>query len=244
MIQNLLIPYSTPELTKIRIGRNLDGGYVLAKEILNLNENVYSYGLSGEVDSISFDLDLAENHNKQIWMYDGTVSDIAVKHPNFHYFRENVYGDIVLDQIKRNGHEKETNLTLKCDVDGFEYDIIEKVDDRFFDIFAQLVLEIHDVCAETLDHIAPVIQFDKTNIEKKRVFFEKLNERYFLFDIHANNNSYLNKDNLPNMLECCYVRKDMVDNSKLFIQKEGCPIKNLHYPCSLGRTELEFNWWS
>lgn len=237
-IKKLLTPYSTTELTKTRYGRNLDGGYVLAKELIDKTDIIYSLGIAPDIESISFDLDMA-SLGKTVYMYDGSIEKPAIRHDKFIFKKEYIYLSNFLDKIIENKHLDKKNMTAQIDIEGSEYDIFEKCDERVFDCFAQLCIEIHDLNVEQLDHIPPVIDF-KNDLDRKIRMLERLNQRYFVYHLHGNNNSY-SIDNLPNMLEVTYIRKDMVNN--LTIETNAYPLQNLDFRDSIGHPELLMNWW-
>lgn len=238
-IKELLTPYSTKELTKIRYGRNLDGGYVFAKELIDKTDIIYSLGIAPDPESISFDLDMARL-GKTVYMYDGSIEKPAIDHEKFIFKKEFIYLSNFFDKIKDNNHLDQKNMTAQIDIEGSEYDIFEHCDDRVFDCFAQLCIEIHDLNSEQLNSVPSVIDF-KHDLNRKIRMLERLNERYFVYHLHGNNNSYAVED-LPNMLEVTYIRKDMVVE-KPVKETASYPLPNLDYRDSNGHPELIMNWW-
>ena len=70
MLNSIFKPKVTEDL--IRVGQNLDGGYIINKEILNKTEIILTFGLS---DEFSFEKEFKKNNQKvNIFVYDHTVN--------------------------------------------------------------------------------------------------------------------------------------------------------------------------
>ena len=79
----LIRPWSMRENSKIRIGNDHDGGYVLPACVLQCDA-IVSIGVGPDV---SFDLVLAERGAK-VLQYDHTVDDVPQHHPNFIFHKK------------------------------------------------------------------------------------------------------------------------------------------------------------
>lgn len=157
----------------------------------------YSFGISNE---ISWDADMA-NRGYEVFMYDMTIDALPFEHEKFHFFKEGIGGkkdvekslDTLENFITRNGHEQNSNMILKMDVEGAEWDFLESVSSETLNKFNQMVFEFHDI-------IAP-----KTAAEMDRTInlIEKINKTHTLVHIHGNNNgNYLQIDGIGNIPDC------------------------------------------
>ena len=143
----LLKPFDVVGIKKIRLGRAQDGGYVLL-DAIQPSQQVFSYGISGEV---SFDLALAERGNK-IFMFDHTIEELPVQHPNFNFVREGISGigdrdcdlSTLTDHLLRFGNGA-NNLILKMDVEGAEWEALGLTQGNILAQFEQVVIEVHDL---------------------------------------------------------------------------------------------------
>jgi hypothetical protein len=200
-MKSLLRPHITP-YTKIRVGRIGDGGYIFLKEILDKSKFTYSYGISEEP---SYDEQMAAC-GKTVLMYDHTINlpliryDHSIVEPNdkliFHKqpFDRHFYNHLGPEQLK------ETDMCLKMDVEGAEWDGLHNCDERVFDHFSQIGCEFHWV--------------DENNQDQKKVF-ERLLERYTIFHIHANNSGFYRHGRIPSVLEISFLRNDFLSINHL-----------------------------
>ena len=238
-LKALLTPNTCEGLTKVRVGGDVDGGYVFAQELLNGTDTIYSYGI-GEKHQVSFDLQMA-NEGKKVYMYDGSIPEVPAQHPNFVFKKEHVYANTILDQIKTNGHLSRTNLTLKMDVEGEEWNIFEQCDDRLFAIFDEISLELHDVNTERYDEEGANYLAIKDDLERKANILEKINKYYFVFHIHGNNFSH-SVDKMPNIPEVTFIRRDAVKSIPIR-ETRKYPIWGIDWPNWALRRELDISWW-
>ena len=108
---------------------------------------VYSIGVG---DDVSFDMDLAAR-GKEIFLFDHTVDQPPLSHPNFHFFKCAVGGsndvshsiDTLEHQIETLGHAGRSDLLLKVDVEGDEFEIFSAISCERLKQFQQIVIEIH-----------------------------------------------------------------------------------------------------
>ena len=133
-LTELLIPFKT-NLTKKRIGKEGDGGYILLQEIFNDCDTVYSYGIDDSENSDSFDAECA-NYNKTVFMFDGTIEREQSKNPRLVFRKENVTAGNLHSHLSINNNINKKNMILKMDIEGHEYPVIEKniklINDCFF----------------------------------------------------------------------------------------------------------------
>lgn len=240
-IKKLLTPYKTNGLK--RYGGNHDGGYIFRQDLIDKCEHVYSYGVGPSEPFITFDREMV-NMNKKVYMYDASVLPWW-QEGTFFFKKEFVNRSNILEHIKNNGHENQFNMTLKMDIEGYEYDTLTNCEASVFSHFSQISIEVHDVLniskesrflnEETTDNLA-------RSWKSKLPFFERLNSFYKLVHIHANNYSLWNNDGLYDILELTYIRNDHMPECPQ-LSKDACPISGLDFPNSQSNAEITLNWW-
>lgn len=125
MLYSLKDPVS---FNKIRMGDKCDSGYVLCDDFSGM-ETAISIGIGGNV---SFDLELAEK-GIRVFQFDHTVNGPPVNHPNFIFNQAGWFESPVnepafnLDSIIRNYKITGNDLLLKFDVEGAEWDNLQRV---------------------------------------------------------------------------------------------------------------------
>ena len=206
---SLLTPYDIDK-PKVRLVPAEDGGYVFADDLAP-DQPVMSYGIGKQYE---FDRQMAERGH-QVFMFDHTIRGIKAPHPNMHFFKQGVAGrtdaanDLycLADHIAMNGITSD-RIILKMDVEGAEYDALAAVDDATFDRIDQIVLELHGL--KKLWRPKWLEAFVNT--------MTRLNGRFTLFHVHANNYDgrelhVLSGMPVCNVLELSYIRSSRVGRS-------------------------------
>lgn len=182
-----------------------------------------------------------------IFMYDMTIDGLPMENEKFHFFKEGIGGttdkekslDTLENFIKRNGHENNSNMILKMDVEGAEWDFLENVSSSTLNQFDQLLFEFHDLTRY------------KTDKEMIRTIslINKINLTHTLVHLHGNNfGHYINSGNfgvIPDVLELTYLRTanhQFHDDKKIFLPtKLDCPNGHRLPDIPLGYWN-KFNW--
>jgi hypothetical protein len=239
-IKNLLTPYYINDLK--RYGGNSDGGYILSESLLNNSNIIYSYGVGPEEHYINFDKHMSFL-NKKVYLYDASINGLWGNDPNFIFKKEYVNSKNILTHISENGHLSETEMILKMDIEGNEFDTIINSESTLFKYFNQITIEVHDIL-NSHDEANLVINND--NEEKRWLnkinLFEKLNTYYKLVHIHGNNYSRAKTNGICDVVELTYIRNDTFNND-LEISKLQCPIPDLDFPNNPYDNDVQMNWW-
>lgn len=210
-MENLIL-YQSP-FEKKRIGKNNDGGYVIA-----LLPDNYDLFISGGVsDDISFEEYLLELYPKLFcYAFDGNVSKLPNDNANDRIiFHKKNLGDSNNDKLT-NLHEyiePHNNIFMKIDIEGHEFRIIPTIIEKdLMRKIKQLVIEIHspgDI--QTFpEYYKGLIDIDNT---KMFDLFTKINNTHTLVHFHANNGCELQKIDgiaLPHVFELTYIRNNFV----------------------------------
>jgi hypothetical protein len=201
-IWSLLRPMDAVGKRLIRKGRPHDGGYAMIDHGLQ-GAIAYSLGIN---DDVSWDLDMAAM-GCQIYQYDHTIDRLPVDHPNFHWFKKGIAAspsadgmlDRLDDLIAHNGHAGRSDLILKMDIEGFEWEVFEAMAPQMLAQFSQITLEAHSLALAD----AP--------LHKKIVgALSKLYAVHQPVHVHANNHGYVGVIGgvmIPDTMEVTYVRR-------------------------------------
>ncbi len=216
-------------VSRVRAGSRGDGGYVLLDYELQNLERFYSYGIS---DNYSFDSWLYRKTGALGRLFDPTV-DYPPLFDGALHFRKlglGVAQGTVEDHIKMF-KDMGRRMLLKVDIEGCEREWLSETTGAELGRFDHILLELHDL--------------QDPNLHGQIVAALKLiNRHFFLVHVHANNFYPLFKCgpwHLPGILECTYVRKDLVqcdvNRSVVF------PVPELDMPNIAAMPDVPLGFW-
>ena len=257
---NFLKPIKNSNL--IRLGRNLDGGYIVDSSIIRKCDTLISFGLGSDW---SFELDYIKKNNQiQIYMYDYSISSYPYIKEIWKYFRRFItlrvkYQDL-LTRIKyfyrylkflnlKNVVFLKKKITYpkknKNDID---------VDDVFIGVNIQEKVVIKsDIEGSEYKIINQILKYS-TRVEmlvfefhfidkNEKIFFEsvkKLQEFFNIIHIHGNNHGYQLDTGIPCHLEITLLNKKYsLETHEHLID---FPIKELDYPNNPYKEDLFFSF--
>jgi hypothetical protein len=212
---DLIKVYDTP-YTKVRIGRNNDGGYVVPLELFEKIEGLYSIGIG---DDFSFEIEAYERHNKQIIAVDPSFKIELEDH--LYVLNRTIGKDITIQQLRRQ-HPIQGNKMLKFDIEGDEWDAIGYHSD--YDI---IVCELHLFTVEPKQYFTDYFKglqknfaskVNETLFEKYYSFLSALLNNYAIFHVHGNNSipkTEMCGYSFPPLLEMTLINKKFMDNWRL-----------------------------
>ena len=195
----LLAPAAIPGTAKLRIGRDLDGGYVMLDDFAGIAAAL-SLGIS---DDVSWDLDIARR-GIRVLQFDPTVPASPEQHELFEFEPLRVVprdqpGGISLEAIVRNRVANAgAPLLLKIDIEGAEWDVLLATSDDTLRRFKQIVCEFHD-----LDRLG-----EQDFGSRAHELFTKLARTHIVTHVHGNNcGNFANVGNIvvPQSLEVLFV---------------------------------------
>ena len=237
LIKSELVPYKT-NLTKYRIGGMDDGGYAICDIPA---DGLYSYGSN---DQTEFERSFYEKYKKPSWVYDHTINGITNKPDYIHFFKQGVSHekthdmDTIDNQISANGHDNCRNMFAQIDIEGCEWTAIKK-SEKIKD-FSQIIVEYHFngggyngnplFVLKNFDNIINTLKF--------------MNEHFICVHIHGNNSPAMAPwldINCPCVIECTYVRKDLVTHKEIDMQPY--PIPGMDFPNNKTRPDMPLTWW-
>ena len=223
---NLLSPMKVLNHTKVRIGANADGGYILLTDLNNIRI-AYSLGIGTE---ISFEKDLADK-NIDIFMYDHTINNLTFENPRFHWEKIGICGissnntnyKTLSQLIEQNGHSNEKNMILKFDIESNEWEVFKNLPIDNLNQFKYIVGEFH---------FSTLKEFNYFDILKK------ISLTHQIFHVHCNNCGKIitiDEYKICNLLEISFLRKN-----DYFFEKDYSiyPIEGLDYKNCMFKDEI------
>lgn len=116
------------------------------------------------------------------------------------------------------------NITLKIDIEGTEYEIINEIL-KYHEVIDQIIIEYHD-----------------THLRKKEFLdnMKKYLNKFHITHLHANNYQGHNSDGFPINIEITFINKKFFDNS--YKKHLNFPINKLDYPNNPNLKDLKFSF--
>jgi hypothetical protein len=206
--------------TKCRLGNTSDGGYVIG--MINGEYDCYiSAGVSNE-ESFSRDFIIQYNMNENnSFAFDGTITNYPVNYTkDISFIKKNINNFFDEKNDNLESYMKQyKNIFLKMDIEGSEYNWLLNTDEKYLNTFKQIVMEFHGINDSSWG----------ATYQQKIECFRKLSNTHYLIHIHGNNHSG-HKNNIPDVVEATFIRKDYFDN-KPELNKINLPIRGLDFPC-------------
>ena len=191
MDPSVLTVYKSP-FNKIRLGKDYDGGYIIA-DIPNIKYELFLAG--GIENDVSFEEGFLNKYgNVTTFAFDGTIDNLPTENNNIIFIKKNIgfenndYVTNIHDIIYEN-----KSIFVKMDIEGGEIPWIKSLSDMQINKFEQIVLEFH-------------CPFSNNEID----VFNKINKNHYLIHFHGNNCCgvrYHNGVYIPNVFECTYLHK-------------------------------------
>ena len=206
---SLIRPYTSALLALTRVGSAADGAYAMAA----VGENIAAAISIGVGHDVSWDQAIAAKRIP-VTMFDPTVAELpsAVPGGTFHRIGIGVpeatpVSDLhgmdlrpLDDLLELAGVSDSTELLLKIDVEGAEWDALRDTD---FAVFQQVLIEMHDIARLS----------DPKQAEAVLETVRKLAHTHYPVHVHANNEGAFNRFDrfwFPDVIEASYIRKDLL----------------------------------
>lgn len=239
-LKKRLVPYNLSYLDqtvkKKRFGSG-DGGYVLGDFRMD-NLSILSYGVGNDPLGLGFEQSFED---AEIHCYDGSCDGLPTEIDGVTFVQENLNPTNFKNHVKRLN--KNTNKILKMDIEGCEYDWLTNENlEICFENFDQIAIEVHGLIEEVPEGwiIEKQAMEAKKDTDKKKRFFNKLNDRFYLFHIHGNNHAPRYVD-FPDSLELTYINKKLVRREG--VNKTRCPDLSVDEPNWDGREDFVLDFW-
>ena len=133
--------------TLVRVGGEIDGGYVMLDALRPPAVTAgYSFGVGHDV---SWDVAVA-GRGIDLFLYDHTVKRLPEPVPRGRFVRTGIRGrepvagqKTIAEVLADNGHTGRRDLVLKMDIEGAEWPVLEEVSSETFESFSQIAVELH-----------------------------------------------------------------------------------------------------
>jgi len=229
-------------LTKIRVGPDHDGGYVVLKEICEQSDALYSYGVGNDVE---FEFDLLNKflNIKNAFLFDPTIDELPKQNGRFAFVKIGIEDSLKFSKLYQNP-------MLKIDVEYNEWEALNRIDPLELYSASQIVIEFHLVHCESREGLTKYFNgfysgvFEKFNEELFSAYLDilrKIKDSFHLVHIHPNNSLAMRKMNgylVPPLLECTFVNKALI-NSFIKTEYQG-NIQGLDYSNKNDRPDVGF----
>ena len=245
-----------------RLGRKLDGGYVIDLEIIKRCNTLITFGLGPDW---SFELDyIKTNKEVKIYLYDYSVSSYPYIKDVFKYFRRFVTFRTTFEALSTRvkylyNYKKFMNsknviffkekiaFPMKKKIDTDIEKVFSRIDNKE-DVILKSDIEGSEY--EIIDEILKYSQRIKMLIfefhwidKKEEIFFnsmKKLKEYFEIIHIHGNNHFSKLSNGLPIVLEMTLLNKKYSPKAIEYVNK--FPIKNIDYPNNPYKEDLAFTF--
>ena len=257
---NFLKPIRTPNL--VRLGRVLDGGYVVDSEIIKQCNILITFGLGPDW---SFELDyMKKNKEIEIYVYDHTVSSYPYIKEIIKYFRRFITFratfESVANRVKYLSNYK--NFLNSKNVNYFKEKITfptkNKIDTDVEKVFSRvdkpgdiiLKCDIDGGEYEIIDGILKyssrikmlIFEFHLVDNNEENFYnsIKKIKDYFEIIHIHGNNHFSKLDSGLPCILEITLINKKYVPKNPEHIN--NFPIQGLDYPSNPYKEDLTFSF--
>jgi hypothetical protein len=200
-----LKPMSVVGGRKIRVGGRHDGSYVMLEPRDDARRKIaYSFGIS---TIAPWDLEMARR-GYEIFQYDGTVDRSPDRHPLIKFHKFNIAGETsplkgeknIARIISDHNHQDCWSIILQMDIEGAEWEVLEKISEEDINHFEQIIVEWHWFPTD-----------DRRELERRLGLLRKINQTHQSIHIHAPNCAIPTVLQglrvLPQVFEVTYVRR-------------------------------------
>lgn len=178
-LASMFSPEKVVGYQKIRLGSDIDGGYVMLDDFSNV-ELALSFGVDINAD---WDVDVADR-GIVVQQYDHSVPQSPADHPNVHFFRKMISASgeepesTSIGQILAEAHiQHNGSVLLKIDIESAEWDVFDTCSATDLDRFSQILVEFHDFDRAT----------DPYWLMRATRVMRKLKSLFGVYHVHANN---------------------------------------------------------
>jgi hypothetical protein len=194
-IYHLISPKKVIGKNRILLGKKSYGCYILLDDFENINI-AYSFGIGRD---IQFDKYLADR-GIDVYMYDHTINSLPYQNNKFHWKKVGLCGKnsnrndmkTLEDLLKENGHSNEKNMILKIDIEKWEWESLDTLNEEILKQFKYIAMEYH------FD--------DESKVNNKIIYYnvlKKISKTHQPFYVRCANNQSQRINFGPNRI--CYI---------------------------------------
>lgn len=179
---NYMLPHRALGHNKVRLGSRYDGGYVMLDDFSN-TKLALSFGIEANA---SWDLEIV-NRGIPVWQYDHSIPTAPIDHDMLRFHKTKVAAqDSTIDSeecatiasiLTKAQISKPCEAILKIDIEGDEWDVFDACTVEHLSCFSQILVEFHAFSRGK----------EKPWLAKAMRVLEKINQRFAVYHVHANN---------------------------------------------------------
>jgi hypothetical protein len=204
------------EYEKIRVGKDNDGGYVIAN-LPGEYDSLISGGISGD---ISFEQQFLDRFKtSSCYAFDGTINTLPASDNRITFIKKNLGTNNDDNLCNLNEYLCQSkNIFMKIDIEGHEFRLFPAILPEYFSNIKQLVLEIHTPADIQLypDYFHGLGDIQNTHLIS---LMKLINKTHTLIHFHGNNGCKLqrfyNIIPFPHVFECTFIRNDFITEKVL-----------------------------
>lgn len=204
------------EYEKIRVGKDNDGGYVIAN-LPGEYDSLISGGISGD---ISFEQQFLDRFKtSSCYAFDGTINTLPASDNRITFIKKNLGTNNDDNLCNLNEYLCQSkNIFMKIDIEGHEFRLFPAILPEHFSNIKQLVLEIHTPADIQLypDYFHGLGDIQNTHLIS---LMKLINKTHTLVHFHGNNGCKLqrfyNIIPFPHVFECTFIRNDFITDKVL-----------------------------
>ncbi len=188
----------------LRFGPQSDGGYLLPDDL----NGIIACFSPGVCETSGFELDCA-SWGMPVYMADASVSGPAGSSPLFHFTRKFVgaecRGDFITLQrwVDESLHDRRGDLLLQMDIEGYEYEVLNSLDDSLLRRFRIVIVEFHN--------LRTILNGRSAGWNGIRGAMDRLLANHTCVHAHPNNTAVAEKVGdieIPDLMELTFLRTD------------------------------------
>jgi hypothetical protein len=204
------------EYEKIRVGKDNDGGYVIAN-LPGEYDSLISGGISGD---ISFEQQFLDRFKtSSCYAFDGTINTLPASDNRITFIKKNLGTNNDDNLCNLNEYLCQSkNIFMKIDIEGHEFRLFPAILPEYFSNIKQLVLEIHTPADIQLypDYFHGLGDIQNTHLIS---LMKLINKTHTLVHFHGNNGcklqQFYNIIPFPHVFECTFIRNDFITEKVL-----------------------------
>lgn len=198
---SLLEPKKAEEFSKMRVGRDNDGGYVMLDDFARISKAL-SLGIA---EDDSWDLEMV-SRGMRVHQYDHSIPCGPTQHEHLTFHRlmirgKSVAGSTTLEEaLQRLSSDPNEGIVLKMDIEGGEWGVFANIQSNSLRRFSQIVCEFHSL--HLIDKPANHALFRRA--------LSNLNTSHQCIHVHANNHAEICNIGdipIPQVIEVTYANR-------------------------------------
>jgi hypothetical protein len=178
-LASLFSPERVHGFSKIRVGSEYDGGYVMIDDF-DAIDLALSFGVETNAD---WDLELA-NRGILVRQYDHSIERPPATHERLQFFRSKIIsspgdgeGASIASILSEVPPSRDASIILKIDIEGDEWPVFDACSVADLERFSQIVVEFHNFS----------LGRDPAWLNRATRVMEKLRAKFGVYHVHANN---------------------------------------------------------